>query len=189
MVTNPSTTNPIEAPFMQFPNLPTSAMPLHPYPSKAGRMNPLNSSFSAGDIPALAQGSQRPITPTSSRPVRSSSMVFSPGGGPQSQPPPQPPTASSSSYQPPLSSPQHSMHRSDSIVNMDGSEPRIFPGVMSRHRRSSMQRTRSGSHSEIDGLGMGWARRSEADAAPEAVIEEPEDSSITLKPRDGRSVS
>jgi AMP deaminase len=75
---------------------------------------------------------------------------------------------------PPQPSPMQSMPspsgimRSDSNLNLDGSEPRIFPGVMSRNRRSSVQRPSSSSYSDTDGVGMGWGRRSEVDE----VIEE-----------------
>jgi AMP deaminase len=154
MATNPSATNPMENQIPQhFNNLPHPAMPMHPvFPAQAARMNP---SFSAGDIPSL--GSASP----SSRPMRTSSMIFTPGSGPQSMPPPQPPPMQS------LPSPSQIM-RSDSNVNLDGSEPRIFPGVVSRNRRSSVQRPSSSSYSETDGVGIGWGRRSEVDE----VIEE-----------------
>jgi len=68
--------------------------------------------------------------------------------------------------------------RSDSIVNMDGSEPRMFPGVvMNRHRRSSVQRPSSG-YSELGDV-SGWGRRSEVG---EAVVEEPEEVSPSKTP-------
>jgi AMP deaminase len=166
MVTNPSATNLMDNQIpQQFNNLPHPAMPMHPvFPAQAARMNPLNPSYSAGDIPAL--GSASP----SFRPARTSSMIFSPGSGPQSMPPPQPPPMQS------LPSPSGIL-RSDSNVNLDGSEPRIFPGVMSRNRRSSIQRPSSSSYSETDGVGLGWGRRSEVDE----VIEESDEMEMSRR--------
>jgi AMP deaminase len=166
MATNPSATNPMEnqAP-QQFSNLPYPALPTHPtFPAQAARMNPLNPSFSAGDIPGLRNAQPSP----SIGPARSSSMIFTPGSGPQSHAPPQPQPL------PSMPSPSQIM-RSDSNVNLDGSEPKIFPGVVSRNRRSSVQQPSSSSYSETDGIGLGWGRRSEVDAAPDAVIEEREE--------------
>jgi AMP deaminase len=57
--------------------------------------------------------------------------------------------------------------------HLDGSEPRIFPGVVSRHRRSSVQQ-RPGSSSisekELDGMAFNLGLKKEDDV----VVEEPE---------------
>jgi AMP deaminase len=163
MVTNPSATNPMDGQHQhQFSNLPNPAMPIQ-FPAQQARMNP---SYSATDIASMPHRSKEANGSSASgtRSVRPSSMVFSPGAGPQSQAPPQP-----------LASPQQAIKRSESSVNLDGSEPRIFPGVVSRHRRSSVQPF------ESDGVGMGWGRKSEVDDA----VEEEADGSST--PREEKS--
>ena len=72
--------------------------------------------------------------------------------------------------------------RSDSNLNLDGSEPRIFPGVMSRNRRSSAQRPSSSSYSDTDGVGMGWGRKSEVDE----VIEESDEVELGRRKPQGK---
>lgn len=62
--------------------------------------------------------------------------------------------------------------RSDS--NLDGSEPKMFPGVLGRQRRSSAQRPSSSGVPDGEALGQGWGRRSEVDAGG-SVIEESEE--------------
>ncbi|KAF2436563.1 AMP deaminase [Tothia fuscella] len=166
MLTNPSATNPMDGHSQhQFTNLGTPALPMQTpvFPAQAARMNPMSSSYSTTDIQALAQnqaqanGSAAP----GNRPARSSSMIFTPGAGPHAMPPPQPP----------MPSPQfQSIQRSESSINLDGSEPRMFPGVMSRHRRSSVQHPGTGSIHESDG--QGWGRRSEVDTAVEEETSE-----------------
>jgi AMP deaminase len=64
---------------------------------------------------------------------------------------------------------------SGSALHFDGIEPRIFPGVVSRHRRSSLQRPGSSSFSEKEGEGSwsGFRRSAGAMADAEAsVVEE-----------------
>jgi AMP deaminase len=170
MLTNPSATNPMDGQG-PFTNLGTPALPMHNthtvFPAQAARKNPMSSSFSATDIPAMAPNytqahgqASGSATGSGSRPARSSSMIFSPGSGPQAHAPPQPPLASP---------PHQQIQRSESSVNLDGSEPRIFPGVVSRHRRSSVQQSGSGTYHESDG--QGWGRRSEVDTAVEEASE------------------
>lgn len=67
-------------------------------------------------------------------------------------------------------------------MNMDGSKPGMFPGVvMNRHRRSSVQRPES-SGDAGQSSGQSWGRRSEVG---EAVVEEDEvGSSKTPQGRD-----
>lgn len=150
MRTNPSTTNPLDAlQSHQFPNLPPTALPhAHSpvFPAQQARMYP---SLSASDMPALAgPAPTSPVRDTTNfgRPTRSSSMIFSP-------------EASSSG----------------SALHFDGIEPRIFPGVVSRHRRSSLQRPGSSSFSDKEGEGSwsGFRRSAGAMADVEAsVVEE-----------------
>jgi AMP deaminase len=164
MVTNPSVTNPMDGQHQhQFSNLPNPAMPM--LPAQQARMNP---SYSATDIASLSHRNKENAGSAASgtRSARASSMIFSPGTGPQAQAPPQPQA---------VQSPQQRIHRSSSNVNLDGSEPRIFPGVVSRHRRSSVQPT------DLDGVGMGWGRKSEVDNA----VEEEADGNAT--PREEKS--
>lgn len=62
---------------------------------------------------------------------------------------------------------------------MDGTEPRMFPGVvMNRHRRSSVQRPSSGYSDLAEGSGQSWGMKSEVG---EAVIEEPEEVSSSKR--------
>ncbi|RDI89418.1 hypothetical protein Vi05172_g435 [Venturia inaequalis] len=161
MITNPSASNPMDHQArQQFNNLPHPALPIYPvFPAQAARKNPNQSS---GDVPTV--GSASP----SARPVRTSSMVFTPGRESQGMPIPQPPTNIMQS----LPSPNLTgIIRSDSNLNLDGSEPRVFPGILGRQRRTSTQRPGSSGVSEADGVGQGWGRRSEVDAGG-SVIEE-----------------
>src|SRR5262249_3763179 len=124
MRTNPST-HP-----MDLSKLPNPAMPLpsSTFPVQVSRMNP---SFSANDIPSLTgqhYGNFSTSPTFNPRPVRPSSMIFNPTG--LSQPLPQP-LPSPSEFRIPV--------RRDSVSHIDGSEPRMFPGVVSSRRRSSVQ--------------------------------------------------
>jgi hypothetical protein len=62
------------------------------------------------------------------------------------------------------------LRRTDSIVNLDGSLPSMFPGIVMgrQQRRSSLVRPESSA-----GEGGGWGRKSEVG---EAVVEEEEGS-------------
>jgi AMP deaminase len=131
-------------------------------PSQTAR---LNSSYSANDMLSLAQKSSQ------AGPAKSRSMIFTPPGGLSAQAPPQPPMIPSSTF--PLSGLQPlspTLTRTETIVNMDGSEPKMFPGVvMNRHRRSSLQRPDSSGDAVPSG--QSWGRRSDVG---EAVVEEEE---------------
>lgn len=77
-----------------------------------------------------------------------------------------------------LRGPAPGLQHRDSVSQLDGFEPRIFPGVMSgRRRRSSVARPGSGSFSDSgDGSG-GWVGKGVVDGTAEAVlVEEPEES-------------
>jgi AMP deaminase len=130
------------------------------YPAHAARLNP---SHSANDMPSLAQLQK------SSGPAKSQSMIFTAPGGPSAQVSPQPPLMHTSTFQTQMPQPlSPALPRTDSIVNMDGSEPRMFPGVvMNRNRRSSVQARPD--TSDGAGSGQSWGRRSEVG---EAVLEE-----------------
>ena len=59
-------------------------------------------------------------------------------------------------------------------MNLDGSKPGMFPGVvMNRQRRSSLQRPESSGDAAGASSGQSWGRRSEVDE-PEPVEEEEE---------------
>ncbi|OCL11608.1 AMP deaminase [Glonium stellatum] len=151
MRTNPSTTNPLDAlSSHQYPN-PTPAAPPHAnspvFPAQQARMHP---SPSTADIAALTPAAavaapSSPVRDTTNfpRPARSPSMIFTHGATSAPQPQPQA-----------LRSPDASP--SGSALHFDGIEPRLFPGVVSRHRRSSLRRPSSSSFSEKDGEG-GWS--------------------------------
>lgn len=166
MVTNPSASNPMDnQPPQQFNNLPHPALPLHPvFPAQAARKNPNHSS---SEVPAMSSAS------SSTRPTRTSSMVFTPGWESQDMPPPQPPMNTMQNLPSP-SSTGGGILRSDSNRNLDGSEPKMFPGVLGRQRRSSAQRPSSSGVSDGEALRQGWGRRSEVDAGG-SVIEESEE--------------
>ncbi|KAF2397590.1 AMP deaminase [Trichodelitschia bisporula] len=120
---------------------------------------------------ALPHADGHPSSPDS-RPPRSSSMLFIPDS---SGPVPQPPGsfAYSPTSMPVVSPVGQTLPRSESSsqIHLDGTEPRIFPGVVSRHRTSSIQqRPTSSSLSEFGGEQV-WAK-SEVDVA---VVEEPEE--------------
>ncbi|KIW01050.1 AMP deaminase [Verruconis gallopava] len=126
------------------------------YAAHTAQYSRLNPSFSTNDMTNLVQQKQ-----THGAMTKSQSMVFTPQSGPSAQVPPQPPVMSPQTFSIPQSqSRSPALGRTDSIVNMDGSEPRMFPGVvMNRHRRSSLQRPES-SHDAL-GSGQSWGRRSE----------------------------
>jgi hypothetical protein len=86
----------------------------------------INPSFSANDIVSLSNGAGGSMNPLG---LRSSSMIFMPGSGSRSQPTPQP--------------------------SLDGFEPRMFPGVVSRRRRGGAQ------NSENVPSSPAWARRND----------------------------
>ena len=90
-------------------------------------------------------------------PARASSMIFNQPGQAAPMPIPAPSqfvTSPTSTFS--VGSP--GLQRSESIVNLDGSKPGMFPGVvLNRQRRSSLQRPES---SASEG-GQGWGRRSE----------------------------
>jgi hypothetical protein len=126
---------------------PFSPLPKSAMPRDSPRMHP---SYSTNDVASISNGS-----PSGQAPPRSTSMMFMHGSGPQSQAPPPQPTLST----------QPSM-RMDSIV----SEPRIFPGVVSkRTRKNSVQSTDTGT--------MGSPSRIRKVDSAGAVIEEPEEAS------------
>ncbi|KAF2739134.1 AMP deaminase [Polyplosphaeria fusca] len=156
MHTNPSTVNLGDQP--QFSNLPASFLQAGQQgssmsPAQQARMMP---SASATDLNDHVGGLTKPASPTRTkdqdhfeRPRRSSSMILNPG----SAAPPQPQGAglSTTSTQafPSMStvtSPDESMQNlslqrttSSAGLTMEGVEPKIFPGVMSRRRRSSLR--------------------------------------------------
>ena len=141
MRTNPSALPP------DFTHLPNPAMPTQAttFPAQPARPHP--TSFSATDIPSLAPTS--PMRPHH----RSSSLVFSAAPAPQ-------PAATAAL--PPL------LQRRESLV--DAFEPRIFPGVVSRRRRSSVA-ARPGSAALAD-MGDGFGLGAGAELA---LVEEPEE--------------
>ncbi|TKA76338.1 hypothetical protein B0A49_02695 [Cryomyces minteri] len=153
MKTNPSATNqlyvntehlsnhqPQSQP--QFSNLPHAAMPYHSqsghvhghahespvFPAQMARIPP---NYSQSDLATLNNNnsSSSANTPGAGKPARSSSMIFNSA---TPAPPPQPADAGMASF--PL------LTTTTSGSQIDGTEPRIFPGVVSRHRRSSVQR-------------------------------------------------
>jgi len=135
MRTNPSASNPLnpQPPYHQ------SSFPF--FPAQAARLNP---SFSANDLTMFSTasvGSRDAATAPTSQPSmpilgRTSSVVFSQGGA--------------------STTPGHSyrgMEMSGSAIpplTLDGSEPRIFPGVVSRARKSITQRPSSGQFSDAE---------------------------------------
>ena len=148
--------SPIKTTHPGSPTVPMLASPSTKLPLDASSARS-NVSYSANDTSAQSHTASGALP-------RSSSMMFTPGTGPQSQPPPQPSLA-------------NLPHRSESSSNLplDGFEPRIFPGVVSRPRRSSVQRPGSSSMSDTDGPTSAWSRRTEGDSGPKAVVEEPDD--------------
>lgn len=146
----------------QFPELPAAHYAANP--AQAARI-PTNHSH--GDMVAYAQQQKANVNPNL---PKSQSMVFTPPGGPNAQAPPMPPMTLSPTSTFPQITP--TMSRTDSIVNMDGSQPSMFPGVvMNRQRRSSLQRPDSSGDAGLGGSGQSWGRRSEVG---EAVTEEDE---------------
>lgn len=103
------------------------------------------------------------------RPRRASSMALTPGVGAPPQPsgniPSQPVP-----FQHPEETVQIMRSGSSSTLAMDGIEPKIFPGVVSRRRRSSL---RSGSaHEEYDAEHTAHAHHSGFRRSEGAVMEE-----------------
>jgi AMP deaminase len=132
--------------------------PFSPLPNAAmARESPrMNPSYSANDIASMQNAS-----PAMALPPRSASMMFIHGSGPQSQGVP-----------PQLTMGGQSAMRMDTIVStpLDGSEPKIFPGVVSRRRKNSAQSFDTGAAGS-----PGRSRRLDVDGAPGPVVEEPED--------------
>ncbi|OCK76046.1 hypothetical protein K432DRAFT_396775, partial [Lepidopterella palustris CBS 459.81] len=163
MRTNISTTNPPDS--QHFSSLPAPHSPV--FPAQQARLHG-HPSNSAADIPALANTPGSPVKDSANyqRPARSGGMVLSSG-----VPAPQPQTqlSSSSQQQPPPLSLAHAASQtqlqrspeqasSSGPMHFEGIEPRIFPGVVSRHRRSSVQRPSSSSFSDKgDGDGASWS--------------------------------
>jgi AMP deaminase len=101
-----------------FPRLPPSS-----FPAQQARLNP---STSTTDIASMSEQPASPTIAIAPRPRRTSSMTISPSVLSAPQPP------SDQQAEQDLG-----LTRTSSSVNMDG-EPRIFPGVVSRRRRSSL---------------------------------------------------
>lgn len=148
--------------------LPNPAMPTQTatFPAQLARMNP---SYSANDIPSLQSAYIAAANASpEKRPNRSNSLIFNPSAVPQPSPEM-------------LRGPVQGLQHRDSVSQLDGFEPRIFPGVVSgRRRRSSVARPGSGSLSE-SGDGGGWAGKGAVDGAgagvgEAALVEEPEES-------------
>jgi AMP deaminase len=163
MHTNPSTTNLAEQ--GHFSALPPSANS-PAFPAQQARLNP---NTSAVDTHTGAM--TMPASPTRTkdegfeRPRRSSSMVFNPGTGVA----PQPTTAPTSSHvsQPFPQAGSYSQAdepltltrtTSSAGLTLDGIEPRIFPGVVSRRRRSSLRSSNVGESEGGQGYGQTQAQ-------------------------------
>ncbi|KAK5009175.1 AMP deaminase [Cryomyces antarcticus] len=154
MKTNPSATNqlyvntehlsnhqPQSQP--QFSNLPHAAMPYHSqsghvhghahespiFPAQMARIPPNYSQSDLATLTTTTNNSSSANPLGALKPTRSSSMIFNSA---TPAPPPQPADAGAASF--PL------LTTTTSGSQIDGTEPRIFPGVVSRHRRSSVQR-------------------------------------------------
>lgn len=139
MYTHPSASNLEQVP--SFSKLPPGAVSGPLFPAQQARLNP---SASAAD---MASFQAQPSSPTSTkdsgnfeRPRRSSSMTIN--------------ASTVSALQPQHSPAQYApdeqslgLSRTTSSVTLDG-EPRIFPGVVSRHRRRSSMR-----NSQIEDVG------------------------------------
>ncbi|KAF2498876.1 AMP deaminase [Lophium mytilinum] len=175
MHTNPSASNLADMSAQHFPTLPPTAYQSSPvFPAQAARMHP---STSAADIASQNTVNQPPLSPkgpsdaaTYQRPARHSNMVLDPGA----RPPPQPNAQTQPQEASPSSPSQQGFSmRSPSTIDLNGMEPRMFPGVVSRHRRSSLQRPSSSSFSEGGGDAGSWGglRRGEG---RESVVEEPD---------------
>ncbi|KAF2874898.1 hypothetical protein BDV95DRAFT_603683 [Massariosphaeria phaeospora] len=151
--THPSNTNLSDHGFSA---LPPGALPAQQqppiFPTQQARLNP------SGNPPTATGSATVPTSPTrhqddhagpGDRPRRSSSMVLAPG----SAAPPQPPgsafgataqgTAQQQQQQPQtVMSPEENMSslaRTGSNTTLEGMEPRMFPGVVSRRRTSSLR--------------------------------------------------
>jgi len=174
MHTTPSASNLADGQSQHFPNLPPTAFQ-HSlvFPAQQARMHP---STSAADVFTQSNQHQPPSSPMGDgvnyqRPPRHSNMALDVGA----RPPPQP--QAPAQQEPPSPSQQSFPIRSPSTINLDGMEPRMFPGVVSRHRRSSIQRPSSSSFSEGGGDTASWSglRRTgtAAGEGKESVVEEP----------------
>ncbi|KAF9699870.1 hypothetical protein EKO04_002152 [Ascochyta lentis] len=108
-----------------FSSLPPGAMSGQSFPAQQARLNP---SASATDMVSMPTQPTSPTAANGERPRRTSSMTISPSVVSA----PQPPVGSQPAEQ------DSGLTRSSSNVNLDG-EPRIFPGVVSRRRRSSLR--------------------------------------------------
>ena len=115
----PSATDPHEHD-KTFPKLPPSS-----FPAQQARLNP---SASNTDIASMPTAPASPTAAHNARPRRTSSMTISPSVVSA----PQPPVDQQPAEQ------DLGLTRTSSSVNLDG-EPRIFPGVVSRRRRSSLR--------------------------------------------------
>ncbi|KAJ4344920.1 AMP deaminase [Ascochyta clinopodiicola] len=105
-----------------FSSLPPGALS---FPAQQARLNP---SASATDIASMPTQPASPTAANNERPRRTSSMTISPSVVSAPQP--------AVSSQP--AEPDAGLTRTSSNLNLDG-EPRIFPGVVSRRRRSSLR--------------------------------------------------
>jgi AMP deaminase len=133
-----------------FSSLPPGAMSGPSLPAQQARLNP---SASTTDIASMPTQPASPTAANTERPRRTSSMTISPSVVSA----PQPPVTSQPAEQ------DLGLTRTSSSVNLDG-EPRIFPGVVSRRRRSSL---RGSNLEDGDGAHSGLHR---VDTAP--VVEE-----------------
>ncbi|KAL1657005.1 AMP deaminase [Didymella pomorum] len=127
----PSATDPHEHD-KAFPRLPPSS-----FPAQQARLNP---SASNTDVASMPTQPASPTALTTERPRRTSSMTISPSVISA----PQPPTGQQSEQ-------DLGLTRTSSSVNLDG-EPRIFPGVVSRRRRSSLKGSEVRDSEEGSGL-------------------------------------
>ncbi|KAF1932504.1 AMP deaminase [Didymella exigua CBS 183.55] len=126
----PSATDPHEHD-KAFPRLPPSS-----FPAQQARLNP---SASTTDMASMSTQPASPTIANTERPRRTSSMTISPSVVAL-----QPPTGQQSERDLDLT-------RTSSSVNLDG-EPRIFPGVVSRRRRSSLRSSNVEDGEESHGL-------------------------------------
>ncbi|KAF2088077.1 AMP deaminase, partial [Saccharata proteae CBS 121410] len=178
MRTNPSNTN-AEA-HKLFANLPPTAVPHIKQPGKTGKSH-MYPSASTHDLVSQYKEADRAASSREASTLkpqhksgRSSSMVIA---TPSTVPMPKPIIG------PPLS-PQQSVSSAPSGPRLDGGEPRLFPGVVSRHRRSSAQRPSSGSFSQqgikgtedsLTGLKRSVVFPPDGDSVVEESVEESDD--------------
>ncbi|KAF1986224.1 AMP deaminase [Aulographum hederae CBS 113979] len=157
MQTNPSNVTPLDSTAGGFSSLPSAAISTGPssnspsYPAQSARLNP---SYSANELAGtsgtgignLVGPGTSPTSrafdpqPASNRPARAQSMVFAPN------------MAAQAGAQTSLRSPE--MGAISQMPRLDGSEPRLFPGVVSsrgRERRERGSGTGSGTGSFASG--------------------------------------